>query len=400
MLNNSAGTNQNLRSKGLKSIGRLLFIFVLLATGESLDGAINHRGIRVVARFQSNAESAISEIGVQSLKSPNFFLDNKVAAFQINPRDLSKLRKHPLVVSVSYDRTLKIQPQEETYQFETTNWGRERIRSRESQVQCQISSQSTFLGQNVRVYIMDSGIHKTHESFSGRIKEGWFAYEGTTQDFHGHGTHVAGIVGGGVYGIASSVDLVPVKVMDRSGNCKESDILKAIEWISEDSEGRDKCIVNMSFSGPPSEEVDSAVNSLIDKGVIVVAASGNHNKPASAFSPGRLERVITVGASTIDDSEASYSNYGSGVTLFAPGSKILSAHIGSDKDVKVLSGTSMAAPHVSGIIAQYLSVSEGPGSPEEVLSLLIQEATKGVLNCKAEGSPNELLFGFVEAVVQ
>lgn len=382
-------------------ISHLFFIPVLFALSDSLDGAINHRSIRVIARFESNAQSAISETGIRPLRAPSFFLDNRVAVLSISGRDLSRLRSHPLVVSVNYDRTLKLQPKEEVYKFEAANWGSLRIRTRENQLQGGVvHRQSSLLGQNVRVYIMDSGIHKSHEAFSGRIKEGWFAYEGTSEDFHGHGTHVAGIVGGNVYGVASSVDIVPVKIMDKTGNCKESDIIKAIEWISEDCDRTDKCIVNMSFSGPPSEEVDRAVNGLIDKGITVVAASGNHNKPALAFSPGRLERVITVGASTIDDLEANYSNYGSGVTLFAPGSRILSAHIGSDKDVKVLSGTSMAAPHVSGVIAQYLSLSEVSNSPEEILALLVRETTKGVLNCKVEDSPNELLFAFSESALE
>jgi subtilisin family serine protease len=240
----------------------------------------------------------------------------------------------------------------------------------------------------VTAYVIDTGI-QPHNEFSGRLGSGYTAINdgrGTT-DCNGHGTHVAGTVGGTTYGVAKQVTLVPVRVLGCDGSGTNSGVIAGMDWVA----GRGgPAVANMSLGGGASTATDSAVSRMTSSGVTTVVAAGNENQNACNVSPARASSAITVGSTTNTDARSSFSNWGSCVDIFAPGSNITSAWIGSTSATNTISGTSMASPHVAGVAAQYLQTNPG-ASPTTVTNALIGNATTGVVS-GTNGSPNRLLF--------
>jgi subtilisin family serine protease len=266
-------------------------------------------------------------------------------------------------------------------------WGLDRIDQRDRPLSGTYSYTRT--GSGVNVYVIDTGIRRTHTQFGGRAFAGFDAFGGTTNDCNGHGTHVAGTVGGSTYGVAKSVRLYAVRVLNCSGSGTNSGVIAGVDWVTRNRVR--PAVANMSLGGGASSALDTAVRNSITAGVTYAVAAGNSNANAGNYSPARVGEAITVGSSTSSDSRSSFSNYGSVVDIFAPGSSIRSAWYTSDTATATLSGTSMASPHVAGVAARYLQGNTG-ASPATVRNAIVNAATTGRLTGLPSGTANRLLF--------
>jgi len=249
-------------------------------------------------------------------------------------------------------------------------------------------------GSGVTAYIVDTGINPTSSDFDGRILAGAdFIDGGTPDDCHGHGTHVAGTVGGTKYGVAKNVKIVAVRVLNCAGSGSTSGVIAGVDWVA-NSTNR-PAVANMSLGGGASASLNQAVAGAVASGVTFAVAAGNSAADACNSSPSGEPTAITVGATTISDALASYSNWGTCVDINAPGSSITSDWIGSATATATISGTSMASPHVAGGAALYLSANP-TATPAQVVSALTTNATLGKLPNLPAGTPNKLLYvGFI-----
>jgi len=249
-----------------------------------------------------------------------------------------------------------------------------------------------FQGANTKSYVVDSGIDPSNTDFEGRVTTGYDAVQDGlgSGDCDGHGTHVAGTIGSKTFGVAKKTTLIPVRVLDCAGSGLYSSVIAGLNWIAGNYIPGEPAVVNMSLGGPASSTLDEAVNNLISKGLSVVVAAGNDNLNACDYSPARTPDAITVGATNTDDSRASYSNFGSCLDIFAPGTSIPSTWLGVNY-YAILSGTSMAAPHVAGVIVRFLS--QYPGlSPAQVTKSIKTSSTKNLVTSGGTGSPNRLVY--------
>jgi len=249
----------------------------------------------------------------------------------------------------------------------------------------------------VTAYVLDSGLRTTHQQFGGRASNGADFIDRTVaanNDCKGHGTHVAGTIGGSTYGVAKDVKLVGVRVLDCKGSGPYSAIIAGVDWVT--AHAVKPAVANMSLGGTTSKALDDAVNRSIAKGVTYVVAAGNDNRDACAQSPARTPAAITVGATDNTDARASFSNWGSCLDLFAPGARIVSADSTSNTGTKSMSGTSMASPHVAGAAALVLAA-HPTWTPAQVRDELAGRASTGVRN-GGKSSPDRLLYtGFLPA---
>lgn len=297
---------------------------------------------------------------------------------------IEAMKKNPQVLSVENDTVVNIDATTQT----NPDWGLDRIDQKALPLNSTYSYSQT--GTGTTAYIVDTGILSTHQEFSGRVLSGYTAISdgnGTT-DCNGHGTHVAGTVGGTTYGVAKNVKLVPVRILGCDGSGASSNVIAGLDWILKN--GSKPAVVNMSLGGAASSSLDSAVENLYNNGYVMVVAAGNSNTDACTSSPARTSNAITVAATDNTDTRASYSNYGSCVDIFAPGSQINSSWIGSNTATKVLNGTSMATPHVAGVVAELLQ-STPTATPQTITSNLLNQATSDVVK-NPSGSPNRLLY--------
>ncbi|MCX7895981.1 MAG: S8 family serine peptidase [Thermoanaerobaculum sp.] len=268
-------------------------------------------------------------------------------------------------------------------------WGLDRIDQRNLPLSGTYTYNTT--ASNVNVYIIDTGIRSTHNEFGGRVQSGYTAINDGrgTEDCNGHGTHVAGTAGGTTYGVAKSVRLYPVRVLDCNGSGTTSGVIAGVDWVR--ANHVKPAVANMSLGGGASSSLDTAVTNAINAGVVFVVAAGNDNADACNYSPARVSAAITVGSTTSSDARSSFSNYGTCLDIFAPGSNITSAWHTSNTATNTISGTSMASPHVAGAAA--LVLADNPSAtPSNVASTLINNATQGVVTGAGTGSPNRLLY--------
>ena len=251
-------------------------------------------------------------------------------------------------------------------------------------------------GTGITAYVIDTGVQITHDEFknaSGQSRASWginTSGDSEDQDCHGHGTHVAGTVGGLQYGVAKNVNIVAVKVLQCSGSGSTAGVVAGVEWAMNHAASNNisnKAVANMSLGGGFSSATNTAVRNLHNSGVLTAVAAGNDNADACNFSPASEPTVITVGSTTSTDSRSSFSNHGSCLDIFAPGSSITAAWIGSNSATRTISGTSMASPHVAGGLAVTIS-----GGSIDAESDVINNATPGKVTNPQSNSPNLLLY--------
>ena len=267
-------------------------------------------------------------------------------------------------------------------------WGLDRIDQRDLPLNSTYSYNQT--GATVHAYILDTGLRATHTQFTGRVGNGYnvIADANGTNDCHGHGTHTAGTVGGTTYGVAKNVTLHAVRVLDCTGSGSTSGVVAGINWVS--ANHVNPAVANMSLGGGASSSLDQAVANSVAAGVTYAVAAGNSSADACLYSPARAPSAITVGATTSADAQASYSNFGSCLDLYAPGSSVTSAYYTSDTATATMSGTSMASPHVAGAAALYLETNP-TASPATVAQAILSLATPNHVTGAGAGSPNLLL---------
>ncbi|KAM7201080.1 Peptidase S8/S53 domain containing protein [Rhypophila sp. PSN 637] len=249
-------------------------------------------------------------------------------------------------------------------------------------------------GKGVRVYVLDTGIRIAHEEFGGRAVWGRNFIAGSpNSDEQGHGTHVAGTIGGKKYGVAKAATLVAVKILNKDGRGSTSGIISALNWVVSDAKAKNivkKAVINMSVGGTYNSALNSAVAAATKAGITVVVAAGNDADLVNFYSPASEASAITVGAIEGTDSRAWFSNYGSLVDIFAPGVSVLSAGHKANNAYKYLSGTSMACPHVAGLAAYFISKENLSGSTA-VTNRIMAASLKGLVG-DTGGSQNRLAY--------
>ena len=301
---------------------------------------------------------------------------------------LDAVRHNPNVAYVEADRRMSLDATQSP-----APWDLDRIDQRALPLNNAYAS--TASGAGVTAYVIDTGIRFSHTQFGGRAVSGFDAVDGgTADDCNGHGTHVAGTIGSTTYGMAKSVRLVAVRVLDCTGSGTVSTVLAGLNWVATDHQSGQPAVANMSLGGGVDTALDAAVQNAIQDGITYTVAAGNSNVDACTSSPADVAAAITVGATTNTDARASYSNYGSCLDLFAPGSSITSTWFTSDTALATLSGTSMAAPHVAGVAALYLQ-SNPTATPNVVRDAVVDAATTNVVTSAGAGSPNRLVYSLL-----
>lgn len=273
-------------------------------------------------------------------------------------------------------------------------WGLDRIDQRDLPLNGTYTYTPT--GTGVKAYIIDTGIRATHTQFAGRVISGFTAINDGlgTNDGNGHGTHVSGTVGGSTYGVAKNVTLVAVRVLDSAGNGTDSGVISGIDFVTSDHQAGQPAVANMSLGGGASTALDTALNNSINDGVTYAVAAGNETQDACNVSPARVPNAITVGSTTTSDARSSFSNFGTCVDIFAPGSSITSSWNTSDTATNTISGTSMATPHVTGVAALFLETNP-TATPAQVAAAIINSSTPNKVTGAGTGSPNRLLYSLL-----
>ena len=341
---------------------------------------------RYIVRFNSTVASGVAAANV-SMGVRAFFgsaLNGFVA--DLSQADINELRTNPNVVSIEPDRVIGLADVQQN-----ATWGLDRIDQRGMPYDGNYNFTAT--GAGVTAYVIDSGINSSNTEFTGRILNGFTAINDGrgTEDCLGHGTHVSGTIGGTVYGVAKQVRIVPVRVFDCAGSSTTSIVVAGIDWMINNHAAGAPAVANMSLGGVANSTMNTAVAKAVNDGVTMVVAAGNDNGDACLKSPASEPTAITVGATTSSDARASFSNWGACVDVFAPGSSIRSAYIGSSTATATMSGTSMATPHVAGVAALYLQ-NNTTATPAAVATAILGAATRNVVTNAGTGSPTSLIY--------
>ncbi|MCE2833945.1 MAG: S8 family serine peptidase [Chitinophagaceae bacterium] len=353
--------------------------------GTAEGGFVDGSYIVVFNNDLSDVDGEVNNIARSQGIKANYTYKHVIKGFaaKLPAAALNALKNNPRVRHIEQDqyaRTVATQS--------PATWGLDRV----DQVNRPLSGSYTYntTGASVDAYIFDTGIWFTHNEFGGRAKQGYDAFGGTGNDDNGHGTHVAGTVGGTTYGIAKGVTLYAVKVLNSAGSGTYSGIIAGLDWAVNHHTTK-PAVGNMSLGGGASATLDDAVRRCIADGIIMCVAAGNSTADAINYSPARTAEAITVGATSSTDGFASFSNFGSVVDILAPGVSITSAWFGSNTVTSTISGTSMASPHVAGVSALYLEAY--PGSTTAAVSTGLK-AVAGVnlVSSVPAGTPNLLLY--------
>lgn len=334
------------------------------------------------AAVASKAQQAEAELGA----TVHYVYTSAIAGYAATLSDtaVQSLRKDADIAYIEQDQVVTIADTQ-------TNppWGLDRIDQRSLPLDTLYAYGTN--GSGVHAYVIDTGIRITHVEFSGRVGAGYDFVDDDSDptDCNGHGTHVAGTVGGTTYGVAKQVTLHGVRVLDCGGSGYTSGVVAGIDWVT--ANATRPAVANMSLGGGASSTLDAALGNSVAAGIVYVVAAGNANSDACNSSPAREPSAITVGATDNGDGRASFSNYGACLDIFAPGVSVLSAYYTSDTASTTLSGTSMASPHVAGVVARYLQ-SAPNALPAEVAAAITGAATTNVVTNPGPASPNRLLF--------
>lgn len=340
----------------------------------------------------ANVADVASEAGVKASHKYGKVMPGFSA--KLSAEQVAKLRENDHVTKVVQNYRVSLPPVQDAKKARKAkkpkkaavgSWGIDRID--QQQLPLDDTYNATATGEGVTAFIIDTGISPDHPEFEGRASVGFDATDGDGIDCNGHGTHVAGTVGGATYGVAKKVTLVGVRVLDCNGSGTLEDVIEGMDWVAQNSEG--PAVANMSLGGGQDETLNQAATSLAGSGVFLAVAAGNESSDACSTSPSSAEGVFTVAASDIDDNQAEFSNVGECVEAYAPGVDITSAWL--DGGTNTISGTSMATPHVAGVGALYKQVN-GDADSNAVNQAIIDSATPDVIKGASAGTPNRLLF--------
>jgi serine protease len=338
------------------------------------------RGVQA-AEVRDVAASLMAERGMSEAAITHVY-SSAISGFAavMTERQALRLAQDPAVALIEQDQVARA----------SVTWGLDRTDQRDLPLD-NVYSNKYGNGSGTHSYVIDTGIRLTHNEFTGRMGNGFDAVTsgGNANDCNGHGTHVAGTVGGTTYGMATGTILHPVRVLDCNGSGSYAGVVAGIDWVT--ANHIKPAVANMSLGGGASSTVDNAVTNSINAGVTYAVAAGNDNKDACNYSPARTPAALTVGSTTSSDARSSFSNWGTCVDIFAPGSSITAAWHTSDTATNTISGTSMASPHVAGAVALYLGANPS-ATPAQVEAALEGDATTGKVTSAGTGSPNLLLY--------
>ncbi|KAF4587192.1 Subtilisin-like proteinase Spm1 [Ophiocordyceps camponoti-floridani] len=351
-------------------------------------------------------DSATAEI-FSGMKHAFSFGNFRGYSGQFHESTMDEIRSHPDVEFVEPDRTVQImRPVESEDKCDGEKerqapWGLARI-SHRKRLNFGTFNQYIFSahgGEGVDAYVIDTGCNTEHVDFEGRAKWGKTIPSGDEdEDGNGHGTHCSGTIAGKKYGVAKKANIYAVKVLRSNGSGSMSDVVKGVEFaavshaeqVKAAKDGKRKgfkgSVANMSLGGGKTRALDAAVNAAVEHGVHFAVAAGNDNADACNYSPAAADKPLTVGASALDDSRAYFSNYGKCTDIFAPGLSILSTWIGSKYAVNTISGTSMASPHICGLLAYYLSLQPAKDSEFAVASITPKKLKDDIISISTEGA--------------
>lgn len=336
------------------------------------------QSLQDASRDMANSLAARHRVSVQEIWGDAL----QGMAIRANEAQAIALAKNPNVAFVEENGEVNAD-----YTQTGATWGLDRIDQRNLPLDSMYNYATS--ASNVTAYIIDTGILTSHVDFGGRASVGYDAIGGSGQDCNGHGTHVAGTVGGNAYGVAKGVSLKAIRVLDCNGSGTTTSVISGINWVTANKSL--PAVANMSLGGGYSSALNMAVANSIASGITYAVAAGNSNTDACSGSPASTSAAITVGATTNTDARAAYSNFGSCLDLFAPGSSIKSDWYSSITATNTISGTSMATPHVAGAAALYLA-GAASASPESVATALQTNATPNKVTSAGTGSPNLLLY--------